>query len=251
MMGHPLTASRCDRGLRVSRRAERSTPERQSVSVGASSARCAASTSRSGVILLAIPPMVDDVRAELGISRGMLGFALGAWSLLYIVTAPPAGQLIDRLGLRRSLTVGSLLVAVSAVMQAAAQGVVMLWLAIGIIGIGGPLVSLSAPKLVAVWFANPRERALAVGVYTSAPALGGVFALLLTNSVLLPVFGDWRSVLMFEATLNLVAALAWVLVSGRAPSEPVAQRSARRLRRVAASKPAKVAARAAPVFGSR
>jgi MFS transporter, CP family, cyanate transporter len=174
-----------------------------------------------GVILLAIPPMVEEVRAELDISRGMLGFALGAWALLYIVTAPPAGQIIDRLGLRRSLTAGSLLIAVSAATQAAAQGVVMLWLAIGIIGIGGPLVSLSAPKLVAVWFSNPRERALAVGFYTSAPALGGVFALLLTNSVLLPVLGDWRSVLLFEATLILLAALVWVLVSSHGPSEPV------------------------------
>jgi MFS transporter, CP family, cyanate transporter len=173
-----------------------------------------------GVIVLAIPPMVAQVRAELDVSRGMLGFALGAWALLYIVTAPPAGHIIDRLGLRRSLTAGSLLVTASAAMQAVAQGLVMLWLAIAIIGIGGPLVSLSAPKLVAVWFADPRERAMAVGFYTSAPALGGVFALLLTNSVLLPLLGDWRAVLLFEAVLNLVAGLAWMFVSGRAPGEP-------------------------------
>ena len=174
-----------------------------------------------GVILLAIPPMVSEVRADLGISRGMLGFALGAWALLYIVTAPPAGQVIDRLGLRRSLAVGAVLVSLSAAMQALAQGVVMLWLAIAVIGIGGPLVSLSAPKLVAVWFADPRERAHAIGMYTSAPPLGGVFALLLTNSVLLPLLGDWRNLLLCWATLNLVAASVWVLISGRAPAEPV------------------------------
>ena len=174
-----------------------------------------------GMILLAIPPMVTQVRTELGISRSTLGFALGAWALLYIVTAPPAGRIVDRIGLRRSLAAGSLLVAASAAVQSAAEDVAMLWVAIGIIGIGGPLVSLSAPKLVAVWFTSPRERPLAVGLYTSAPAVGGVCALLLTNSVLLPVFGDWRSVLMFEAALNLLAALVWMLVSGRAPSEPV------------------------------
>jgi MFS transporter, CP family, cyanate transporter len=174
-----------------------------------------------GIILLAIPPMVTQVRSELGISRSSLGFALGAWALLYIVTAPPAGRFIDRIGLRRSLTAGSLLVATSAAVQSAARGTAMLWLAIGIIGIGGPLVSLSAPKLVTTWFTSHRERPLAVGLYTSAPALGGVCALLLTNSVLLPVFGDWRSVLLFEAALSLLAALVWMLVSGRAPSEPV------------------------------
>src|SRR4029079_2957638 len=100
-----------------------------------------------GVILLAIPPMVSEVRADLGVSRGQLGFALGAWALLYIVTAPPAGQLIDRLGVWRSLAADALLVAGSAAMQALAHGLVMLWLAIAVIGIGGPLISLSAPKL--------------------------------------------------------------------------------------------------------
>ena len=174
-----------------------------------------------GVIMLAIPPMVSEVRADLGVGRGMLGFALGAWALLYIVTSPPAGQIIDRIGLRRALAVGGVLIALSAVMQAAAQGIAMLWCAIAVIGIGGPLISLSAPKLVAVWFVNPRERAHAIGIYTSAPPLGGVFALLLTNSVLLPLLGDWRGVLVFEAGLCLAATIAWVAVSSRAPNEPI------------------------------
>lgn len=173
-----------------------------------------------GVILMAVPPMVNEVRAELDLSRSLLGFALGAWALMYIVTAPPAGRIIDRMGLRRSLTIGSLLIAVSAAMQSQAQNATMLWFAIGIIGVGGPLISLSAPKLITVWFSSARERPMAVGLYTSAPALGGVAALLATNSVLLPWLGDWRSVLMFEAALNLVAAFVWVVVSGHAPSEP-------------------------------
>lgn len=172
-----------------------------------------------GVVLLAIPPMAAEVRADLGISRSVLGFALGAWALLYIVTAPPAGRIIDRLGLRRSLAAGSLLIAVSALVQSLARDGWALWVAIGIIGIGGPLVSLSAPKLVGEWFVDARERALAVGFYTSAPAIGGLFALATTNSVLVPVLGGWRAVLAFEAALNLVAFVVWIVVSGRAPRE--------------------------------
>lgn len=173
-----------------------------------------------GIILLAIPPMATAVRADLGVSRSVLGFALGAWALLYIVTATPAGRVIDRFGVRRSVTAGSLLIATSAAVQAVAQNGAMLWLAIGIIGVGGPLISLSAPKLVGDWFTDGRERAKAVGFYTSAPAIGGLFALALTNSVLVPVFGGWREVLAFEAALNLMAAATWWIVSRRAPSAP-------------------------------
>ena len=168
-----------------------------------------------GVMLLAIPPMVAEVRADLDASRRALGLALGAWALLYVITAPPAGRVVDRLGLRWSLAIGSALVAVSAVVQAGAGSLAMLWVAIGILGVGGPLVSLSAPKLVAVWFADERERPMAVGFYTSAPALGGVAALLTTNSVLLPALGDWRTVLLAEAALNLGAGVVWLIVSGR------------------------------------
>lgn len=171
-----------------------------------------------GAVVLAIPPMAGDVRADLGVSRGVLGFALGAWALIYIVTAPPAGRVLDRLGLRRSLAAGALLIAVSAVVQAGARNAALLWVAIAIIGVGGPLVSLSAPKLVSDWFDDPGERAMAVGFYTSAPAIGGLFALALTDSVLLPALGGWRQVLLLHAVIVFTAALAWIVVSGRAPA---------------------------------
>ena len=175
-----------------------------------------------GVLVLAIPPMAADVRGDLGIGRGALGFALGAWALLYIVTAPPAGRVIDRIGLRRSLTAGAVLLAVSGVIQAAATNLLMLWVAVAVVGLGGPLVSLSAPKLVADWFDDARERATAVGIYTSAPAIGGLFALALTDSLLLPVLGGWRRVLLFEAALALAAGMCWFLVSGRVRADAAA-----------------------------
>ena len=173
-----------------------------------------------GVILLAIPPMVNDVRGDLGISRGGLGFALGAWPFIYIFTAPPAGRMIDRIGMRRAITIGIALITVSGLIQASARGLATLWVAIAIIGVGGPLISASAPKLVADWFADPKERPFAVGLYTSAPALGGVFALVLTNAFLLPVLGSWRRVLLVESAVCIVALLVWIAVSHSAPEPP-------------------------------
>jgi CP family cyanate transporter-like MFS transporter len=173
-----------------------------------------------GLVMLAIPPMVTQVRTDLGLTRGEIGFAIGAWAVMYIVTAPPAGRIIDRVGLHRSLGTGALLIATSAAVQAAAPNGLVLWFAVAIAGVGGPLVSLSAPKLVAIWFVDAAERPMAVGFYTSAPALGGVASLLLTNSVLLPLFGGWRAVLLAESVFVLVTGVAWLVVSGRAPTPP-------------------------------
>jgi cyanate permease len=173
-----------------------------------------------GVVIMSIPPMIDEVRSDLDLSRGAVGAALGAWPLMYIVTAPPAGRLIDRIGVRRAVVIGILLITASAAIQAAAQGLVTLWLAIAIIGIGGPLISASAPTVVAVWFVDRDERPLTVGLYTSAPALGGVCALVLTNTVLLPALGSWRAVLLAESAVCVVATLIWVVVNRAAPEAP-------------------------------
>ncbi len=173
-----------------------------------------------GVIVASIPPMVGVVREDLGISRTAMGLALGAWALIYIVSAPPAGRIIDRIGLRWSLVLGAGFVAASGFARAAAQGAGSLWLAIAIFGVGGPLVSAAAPKLVMVWFERDDERRLAVGVYTAAPALGGVTALVATNSVVLPALGDWRAVVVAYSVVAVVAGLVWLVVAGRAPTPP-------------------------------
>ena len=48
-----------------------------------------------GVVALSIPPLVGEVRADLGLSRVAMGLALGAWQLVYLGSAPPAGRLVE------------------------------------------------------------------------------------------------------------------------------------------------------------
>lgn len=174
-----------------------------------------------GILVSSIPPMVSVVREDLGISRAAMGLALGAWALIYIVSAPPAGRIIDRIGLRWSIALGAGFVALSGFARAGAQGLGSFWLAIAIFGVGGPLVSASAPKLVMTWFDDPAERRLAVGLYTTAPALGGVTALMITNSVLLPVLDDWRLVVVLYSVVAVASGAVWLIVSSISGDRPV------------------------------
>jgi cyanate permease len=141
-----------------------------------------------------------------------MGSVLGAWPLVYIAAAMPAGAMLDRFGLGRALLVAVLLMACSGALRAMATGHLSLFLAVGVFGLGGPLVSIGGPKLISHHFAA-QERGIAIGLYTTGPALGGITALSLTNSVAMPVLDrDWRAVLLLYACITLAAALLWFAI---------------------------------------
>lgn len=165
-----------------------------------------------GALIGTTAALVPTIRADLALTRGEMGIALGTWQLVYLVAAVPAGKMIDRVGLRSSLFVAAAVIAASAAVRAAATNLPMLLLGVAIFGAGGPLISVGAPKLVAQCFTDLSRRR-AVGIYGTGPAFGSATALAGTNSVLLPlVGGSWRWALVVVAGVSLAAGLLWVAV---------------------------------------
>ena len=66
-----------------------------------------------GIVQGGIPPIIGPVSSDLDLSRSSMGTILGAWPLIYIVTAIPAGALIDRFNLKYTIGIGIFLIAVS------------------------------------------------------------------------------------------------------------------------------------------
>jgi len=179
-----------------------------------------------GLTAAAMAPLVGVVSTDLGLSRTAMGSVLGAWPLVYIAAAMPAGAVLDRFGMGRALLAAALLIALSGALRSFASGHLSLFLAVGVFGLGGPLVSIGGPKLITRHFAAD-EHGLAIGIYTTGPALGGISALSLTNSLVMPALDhDWRRVLLVYAGITLAAAVLWFLigrnedrVAGRAAGE--------------------------------
>lgn len=169
-----------------------------------------------GLATVSLAPLVADITRDLGISHASMGLVFGAWQLLFIVFAVPAGALTDRLGVRRALFLASLLIAASGFLRSLAPGYWSLYAAVALVGLGGPLISTSAPKVVMRWFRG-QDRGFAMGLYITGPALGGIAALSLTNSALMPAFdGDWRRVLQVWGAVALAAGAAWMLIASQA-----------------------------------
>lgn len=179
-----------------------------------------------GLVASGLAPLVVPIEHDLGLSHSQMGTVFAAWTLTFIFTAMPCGALMDRIGPRRSLVLSALFIATSALLRGIADGYVSLLLAVAVFGIGGPLVSIGSPKLISLWFGG-RERAIAMGIYTTGPALGMVTGLSLTNSVMMPLFdGEWRYVLFVHAGFVLVCGLVWLAISAHPDSRDMERRLA-------------------------
>lgn len=146
---------------------------------------------------------------ELDISLAAMGRIMGAWQFVYLFAAIPLGLALDRLGLIYALFIAALLISVSSLLRGFAVDGVTLWLAVALFGLGGPLISVGAPKVISLWFESD-ERGLAMGIYMTGPALGSVLSLALINSVWMPLFdGAWRFVFILYFAIVLLAGLLW------------------------------------------
>ena len=166
-----------------------------------------------GLAVFSMAPLVETIREDLDMSKGAMGTVLGAWPLVFLVAALPAGTVVDRFGLRRSLGIATVIISISALLRPLADSFIAMFGSVAVFGLGGPLVSVGAPKLISVWFDN-KERGLAMGITMTAPAIGGVLPLVTANSVLMPAFDQsWRSTLLVYALITVGVIAVWLLAA--------------------------------------
>jgi len=175
-----------------------------------------------GIVSTSLVPIITLVREDLGISYSEMGFVLGAWQLVYIGSSAPAGILIDRIGAKKALAIGALIMCASALIRSFADGFPLLFASVALFGLGGPVISSGIPKLVADWFTGP-SRGLASGIYMTGAAAGGVFVLGLTHVLFLPMTGSWRGVLVFYSVIAAALAALWIAF-GRDSPESISDR---------------------------
>ena len=162
-----------------------------------------------GLVNRSVSPLVTPILEDLNMSYSQMGIILGSWQLTYIVVAIIAGTIIDKWGVRKSLFIGTVIIGLSAALRYFPSGFGSLLPVVAIFGIGGPLISIGAPKTIASWFRG-KGRGTAVGIYTTGPWVGGLLALAATNSFVMPIAGySWRLTFVYYGFLVLIIALLW------------------------------------------
>lgn len=170
-----------------------------------------------GLLVATTGALVPQIKADLDLSDAQMGAVLGAWQLVFIGASIPAGRVIDRFGIRRALLISMTVMVASGFGRALATGFPTLFLAVALHGAGAPMISVGAPTVAAGLF-DGQDRRRAVGIYSTAPAIGGIGGLVLPGSVIGPLIGsgaddDWRLIVAVLTGLAAVAMVVWAVVS--------------------------------------
>ncbi|MBX6368284.1 MAG: MFS transporter [Rhodospirillales bacterium] len=159
-------------------------------------------------------PMTQDI----GISAADFAFALAVQNIVWGVTQPVAGALVDRFGTRWIALAGGLIYAAGLVLTAYGDSVLAVTLGAGVlIGIALSCTTSGIAAKIAARVVRPERRSLAFGLVSAAGSIGTFFAAPLAQGVI--ASDGWRMALV--AFMALAAAmLPAALVGGRADRIP-------------------------------
>jgi cyanate permease len=173
-----------------------------------------------GIVSRAIFPLVTPILDDLRIIYSQMGLILGSWQLTYIMVALGAGSILDHWGIRKSLFAGALIIGISSSLRYVANDFSTLLIAVALFGVGGPMISIGGPKTISSWFRGP-DRGIAIGLYTSGNWIGGLLALALTNSLVMPLVGNnWRMAFAAYGMITFGIGLLWLIFARESKIKP-------------------------------
>jgi CP family cyanate transporter-like MFS transporter len=141
--------------------------------------------------VLALPPVVPLLHADLHLSETGIGWLSSLGPLLFAIVAVPGALLIARFGVVPALLLGLLLNAAGSAARGALPDTVFLFGATIVMTAGISIMQPALPPLVRAWF--PQRIGFATAVYTNGLLIGEILAAALTIPLVLPLVDhSWR-----------------------------------------------------------
>ena len=164
---------------------------------------------------LCVGPLAPFLKDAFDLSNAQIGGLTSATAVAYAPTLIFAGWLVDRIGVRRALLIGTVItgVCIGAVALAPSYGTMLLLL--GASGLGCGFIYPTAVKAIMLWF-PASERATAVGINQSAVNVSGML-----GAAIMPWLAaaySWQAGFVFAAGLAFVVCVVAVAVLSRSPA---------------------------------
>lgn len=169
----------------------------------------------TNMVVLAIPAMgmsvlAKEISQSLNLNLVQVGVVWGAGSLPMIFTALLGGAAGDKLGPKRILIAGSLLVGIFGAARGFANDYATMVVLTILIGSLSPLLPMNNMKLAGAWFPS-HQLGLANGALSMGMAFGFMLGAMLSATVMSPWLGGWRNVLIVYGILGALFTIPWLL----------------------------------------
>jgi ACS family hexuronate transporter-like MFS transporter len=153
--------------------------------------------------------LAPTLTRELHWSEADYGVIISWWSIFYGIGAVFMGRLLDRIGVRKGLTLAVSTWSVAAIAHAFVRTVTGFSVARAVLGIGESANFPAAGKAIAEWFPK-KERALAFGLFNAGPNVAVAIAAVLVPLVTLAL--GWRWAFVATGTLDLLWLALWLAI---------------------------------------
>ena len=174
------------------------------------------------ITILAVPPVIPLIRADLGMTETMVGILTGLPPVLFACTAVLGSLLIARFGALNTLIGGLVATAAGSALRGAAPEILSLYAATVVTGFGVAIMHPSLPPLVRTWL--PHRIGFGTAVFTNGLLVGEIFPVALTIPVVLPLLGNsWRESFLLWAVPVALIALVIMLTAPRPLASPQAK----------------------------
>ena len=175
-----------------------------------------AMTAVSGFILMGfqttgLSALFSEIAADVNLDLIQIGLVWGVGTVMGIFTGLIGGSLIDYFGTRRSLVTLCILIGITGALRGFAVDFWSLFFFSFLFGMVQPILPLNLVKLNRQWFSS-EQLGLASGVMSAGFATGLMLGSRMSATVLSPMLGGWRGVLILLGILAVGMGLLWFVI---------------------------------------
>lgn len=157
--------------------------------------------------------LVDELMHDFSVTAEELGVLVSFYYIAYAALQIPMGLIIDRIGLRKTLTFSSLGCAIGTAFFSFSESLLMAQIGRLLVGIGAASVFLSCLKLISLWF--PKRQ---FSVFTGLTLMTGTFGAIIGGAPLAFLLQEmsWRATLQVVAVIGILISLfLWFVIRDR------------------------------------
>lgn len=156
------------------------------------------------ITVLCVPPLIPAIHRALPFDEKGISLLTGMVPALLALAAIPGSLLISRLGARRTMVAGLVVVAAAGAARGLGPAVSTLLLATLVMALGIAVIQPAFPSLVRDWF--PLQVGLATAVYSNGLLMGEIIPAALTTQLAAALHSSWELALAAWSVPVLITA---------------------------------------------